>query len=364
MFDLPLADRLRALPPLLVDGALVAVVLIAQLWPFLGGPVGWWGAAMVLGSSLPLLWRRHAPLAVLAISMLSTSLYDLGGPEAAQPVWYGGLVAMATVASRSPRWARLTALGVTTALGLASVGSSDTALRGLILFGAAYAIGRSARTSRAYAAALEERAERDAERAAATERAKIARDMHDILSHAVSIMVVQAEAGPLVVRSKPERAEAAFEAIAGAGRDAMEQLRRMLGVLKEEPDARTPQPTLADLPTLARDLPGLTVSYSETGTAGTIAADSAVAAYRVTQEALTNVVRHSGADRARILLRWETSTLTIEILDDGPGTGRSLPSGGHGLVGMRERATACGGTLTAGRRGTGFAVTLRLPVTT
>ncbi|MFD1075806.1 sensor histidine kinase [Longispora fulva] len=364
MFDLPLADRLRALPSLLVDGALVAVVLLAQLWPFLGGPVGWWGVAMVAGSALPLLWRRRAPLAVFAVSLLATSLYDLGGPEASQPVWYGGLVALATVASRSPRWARLTALGVATALGLLAVGSSDTALRGLILFGAAYAIGRSARTSRAYAAALEEKAERDAERAATVERARIARDMHDILSHAVSIMVVQAEAGPLVVRSKPERAEAAFEAIADAGRDAMQQLRRMLGVLKDEPGTRTPQPTLADLPALARDVAGLSVSYSESGTAATIAADSAVAAYRVTQEALTNVVKHSGADSARIQLRWETSTLTIEILDDGPGTARVLPSGGHGLVGMRERAAACGGTLTAGRRGTGFAVALRLPVTT
>jgi DNA-binding CsgD family transcriptional regulator/signal transduction histidine kinase len=216
MSELPfvagLTARARALPPLLVDGALVAVVLISQLWPFLDGPRGWWGMAMVFGSALPLLWRRQAPFAVLAVSMLATTLYDLGGPEAGQPVWYGGLITMATVASRSRRRARLVALGVISVLGLAAVGSSDTALRGLILFGAAYAIGRSARTSRAYAAALEDRADRlererelEAERAAAAERARIARDMHDILAHAVSIMVVQAEAGPLVVRTVTRR---------------------------------------------------------------------------------------------------------------------------------------------------------------
>ncbi|HEX4815386.1 MAG TPA: histidine kinase [Nonomuraea sp.] len=262
-----------------------------------------------------------------------------------------------------------------------TVGSWETALRGVVQVVAAYAVGRAAAVSRAHAAALEERAARlererqvEAERAAERERARIARDMHDILAHAVSLMVVQAEAGPVVVRGDPARAEAAFEAIAEAGRDAMVQLRRMLGVLKEGPhdgphDGATPlvpQPTLADLPALAAQVggAGLEVAFVEEGRRRTIARDRAVAAYRIAQEALTNVVKHSGADRADIRLTWADDDLMIDVTDNGPGAGRALPAGGHGLIGIRERAAACGGSATAGPRpdGPGFLVSVRLPL--
>ncbi|MDP9863789.1 MULTISPECIES: sensor histidine kinase [Streptosporangium] len=383
MPDLPfialLRRRIRTLPPQWVDVALTALVMVVQLWPFVGRdnphdvPWHWWGYVVVVVAVTPLAWRRRMPVPVLIFTLLATSLYDLAENLPSQPIWYGGLVAMYTVAMRSSRWARLSMIVLATCGGMLLVGSSDTALRGIVLFVAAYAIGRAAAVSRAYAAALEERAARleherqvEAERAAERERARIAHDMHDILAHAVSLMVVQAEAGPVVVRSDPARAEAAFDAIAAAGRDAMLQLRRMLGVLKEGEGPRAPQPTIGDLPTLAGQVTGtgLDVAYSTSGEPRPLPPDVEVAAYRITQEALTNIVKHAGASRADIRLRWDDDALTIDVTDDGPGSGRSLPSGGNGLIGIQERATACGGTATAGRRadGPGFQVSVRLPL--
>lgn len=386
MSDLSLIDivrrRIAALPHLWVDAALTAVILIAQLWPLLssddrtGEPWDWWGYAVVVVASLPLVWRRRAPITVLVVCLCTGALYDLADHVARQPVWYGGMVALYTVAAYSGTWQRILVLAMTVTGGLLVVGSSETALRGTVLFVAAYAIGRATATSRAHAAALEERAERlererqmEAERAAEHERARIARDMHDILAHAVSLMVVQAEAGPVVVRSDPARAEAAFDAIAAAGRDAMMQLRRMLGVLKDEEAPRAPQPTIDDLPALADQVShtGLRVAFASTGTPRPVSPDCAVAAYRVTQEALTNIVKHAGANHADIRLTWEDDTLMLDITDDGhglPSNGRGLPSGGHGLIGIRERAAACGGSAAARPRtdGPGFHVSVRLPL--
>jgi signal transduction histidine kinase len=381
--DLTLVDiarrRLRALPHLWVDGALAGAVTVIQLWPLIsakshtGEPWHWWGYAVAIGASVPLVWRRRAPVAVLVVSLCTAALYDLGGPVARQPIWYGALVGFYTVAAYSPRLPRVTMLMVTCVASMLTVGSWETWLRGMVQVVAAYAIGRAAATSRAHATALEERAARlererqmEAERAAARERARIARDMHDVLTHSVSLMVVQAEAGPVVVRSDPARAEAAFDAIAAAGRDAMAQLRRMLGVLKEGEAPLVPQPTIADLPALAGRIEGagLEVVFAESGTRRPVVPDCAVAAYRITQEALTNIVKHSGADRADIRLTWEEHDLVIDITDNGPGGGQALPSGGNGLIGIRERAAACGGTAMAGPRpdGPGFAVSVRLPL--
>ncbi|WP_235037110.1 sensor histidine kinase [Actinomadura sp. K4S16] len=370
-----LLDRLRAIPARRLDLALAALVLAAQLWPLLSSPGSWswWGYAVVLAAAVPLVWRRRAPVAVLMVVLVTVSLYDLSDRVAAQPVWYGALVAIYSTAAYASRWPRMIALAVATAGGLAFTGSSDTAVRGVVLFVAAYAVGRAAAVSRSHAAALEERAAQlqrerqvEVERAAERERARIARDMHDILAHAVSLMVVQAEAGPVVVRSDPDRAEAAFDAIAASGRDAMVQLRRLLGVLKEGEGPREPQPTLADLPDLTGHVagPGLTVNHSVTGTPVPLPGDVDVAAYRVTQEALTNIVKHAGATRADIRFDWQDDELMIRITDDGKGVPHALPHGGNGLIGIRERAAACRGTASAGPRpdGPGFEVVVRLPL--
>ncbi|MFC4587904.1 sensor histidine kinase [Sphaerisporangium corydalis] len=382
------------MPPLLTDTALAALVLVVQLWPFLsrdnpyGGPWHWWGYVVVTASALPLVWRRRAPVVTLMATLLATSLYDLVDAVAPQPIWYTGLVAIYTVAARSARLPRLVMISGTVVGGMLLVGSSETALRGVVLFVAAYAIGRASATSRAYATALEERAarlehdrRREAERAAERERARIARDMHDILAHAVSLMVVQAEAGPVVVRSDPARAEATFDAIASAGRDAMVQLRRMLGALKEDTGSRAPQPTIGDLPSLAAQVSGtgLDVLFSTSGEPRSPLPDIEVAAYRVAQEALTNIVKHAGATRADLRLLWADDSLMISITDDGRGvtdgargpsddgrgSGASLPAGGSGLIGIRERVGALGGSAIMGPRtdGPGFRVLVRLPLT-
>ncbi|WP_344490389.1 sensor histidine kinase [Nonomuraea monospora] len=366
------------LPTILVDGALAALVLLIQLWPFLsrenphGGPWHWWGYAVVVVSAVPLIWRRRAPVLVLLAVCIPTGFYDLEEEVAAQPIWYTGLVALYTLAAYSSRWKRWIAFAFTLGGGLLIVGSAESGVRGTVQFVAAYAIGRAAAASRAHAAALEERAvqlarerEIEAERAAERERARIARDMHDILAHAVSVMVVQAEAGPVAVTSNPARAVAAFDAIAGAGRDAMHQLRRLLNVLKEEEGPRGPQPTIEGLPALADQVrsTGLHVTYSTTGSPGTLSPDTEVAAYRITQEALTNIVKHAGATRADIALTWQDHALMIDITDDGRGRDAALPSGGNGLIGIRERAAACGGTAELGPRPgkPGFRVLVRLP---
>ncbi|WP_090766686.1 sensor histidine kinase [Nonomuraea maritima] len=370
--------RWSALPPIWADTVITAVVLVVQLWPLLstdnlsGGPWDWQGYVVVVVSVVPLIWRRRAPAAVLLVSLAASACYDLFDDVARQPIWYAGLMGLYTVAAYSGRWTRTALMVLAIGGGLLAVGSSDTALRGTVQFVAAYAVGRAAAVSRAHARVLEERAaqlvrerEVEAERAAERERARIARDMHDVLAHAVSVMVVQAEAGPVAVERSPARAVAAFDAIAAAGRDAMDQLRRMLTVLKEGEGPRAPQPTIGGLPALAEQVrsTGLDVTYSTTGAALPLSPDAEVAAYRITQEALTNVVKHAAATRAEVALAWRDGELVIDITDDGHGRDPGLPSGGNGLIGIRERAAACGGTAVAGPRadGAGFRVAVRLP---
>ncbi|WP_343950061.1 sensor histidine kinase [Nonomuraea longicatena] len=370
---------LGGLPPIRVDLAITAAVIVLHLWPFIsrhnpfGVPWHWWGYVVVVAASLPLIWRRRAPVPVLLANVCTFVLYDFVEVVPAQPITYGGLIALYTVAAYSRLWVRVPALVVVTVGGVWAVGSAETALRGLVQFAAAYAIGRAAASARAHAAALEERAAQlvrerqvEAERAAERERARIARDMHDILAHAVSLMVVQAEAGPVVVRHDPDKAEAAFDAIAEAGRDAMVQLRRVLKVLKEEEGPRAPQPAVSAIEFLAAQVreTGLEVVYSSTGEPRRLHPDAEVAAYRIAQEALTNIVKHAGATRADLRLTWQDDTLVLDITDDGLSVSKNFPEGGNGLIGIRERAAACGGTARTGPRadGRGFQVLVTLPL--
>jgi signal transduction histidine kinase len=190
--------------------------------------------------------------------------------------------------------------------------------------------------------------------------------MHDILAHSVSLIVVQAEAGPVVVRSDPDRAVQVFDAIADAGRDALAQLRRTLNVLRPETSSRAPQPGLEALGTLVEQARGAGVrtTLDEYGERRPIAPETAVAAYRVVQESLTNVVKHAHAGQVDVTLHWDATALRLAVRDDGRGTGNPVPHLGHGLIGMRERVAACGGTLTTGPSadGPGFQVAATLPV--
>jgi signal transduction histidine kinase len=354
------------------DVVLAVCAAVAQLWPLLSrdGPWHWWGYVVAAGSALPLVARRRAALPVLLVSYAFSASYDLVHAVASQPLWYGPLIALYTLSARSGRWVRWGALAVILGGGLLTVGSSDTALRGVVVSVTAYALGRAAAGSRANTAILAERATRlererilEGERTAERERARIAREMHDILAHAVSLMVVQAEAGPVVVRADPERAVATFDAIAAAGRDAMDELRRTLVVLREE-GSGAPQAAVEDLPDLVRQAAGagLEVGYEVAGEPRPLPPAVGVAVYRIIQEALTNVVKHAGASRADVRLSWQEQELAIEIRDNGRGAGAGLPSGGNGLVGIRERAAACGGTASAGPGPAGFTVRARLPL--
>ncbi|MER8219870.1 histidine kinase [Streptomyces sp. NPDC094143] len=332
-------------------------------------PPATWGAyGLSTLTVLPLVWRRRAPLAVLFAVLAANALYRLTLDGPGQPLPYTGLVAVYTIAALSPAPRRLLT-GVLLLVAVpAGVWLNTRSARELtfswFVFAAAYVFGRLTDAR--------QRAHRvEAERAAARERARIAREMHDILSHAVSLMIVQAEAGPVAVRAAPERAEAAFDAISATGRDAMAQLRRMLGVLRDgdEPGGspRAPQPGLAQLPALldrVRDS-GLDTRYRAAGRIRPVPEAVGATVYRIVQEALTNTVRHAGARTVTVELDWQDEELEIRVTDDGcgprPGSGRG---GGHGLVGMRERAAAHGGTAVAGAgpHGRGFGVRVRLPL--
>ncbi|NUP19533.1 MAG: sensor histidine kinase [Streptomyces sp.] len=379
----PVAERLRTTNPYVVDSALTALVLFAVSLQWLFPDEGddrltWQGWLIGAATALPLVWRRRAPFATACAVSVATpaqAVYHAPPPD----VMYGGIVVLYTMATLGRPWQRRAMLvGWLAGVSLTMMHKEEPqpfeyAFQ-LLSVVCAYGFGVLARVRRAYTAELEDRARRlereraaDTARAIAQERSRIARDMHDILAHAVSLMVVQAEAGPVVVRSDPARAEASFDAIAAAGRDAMAQLRRILGVLKE-PQAdggswRLPQPGVAELPGLVRQVgesTGLHVELRASGTPRPLPPDTEVAAFRVVQEALTNTVKHAHAASATVELGWTEDELTLTVTDDGRGP--VAGHGGHGLIGIRERAAACGGSARAGRGPEGgFEVVVRLP---
>ncbi|MFI8385529.1 sensor histidine kinase [Streptomyces sp. NPDC085540] len=339
-------------------------------------PVTWLSYAMTTAGVLPLIWRRRAPVAVLAANLAVGGIYKVAVDGPGQPLPYAGLIAFYTVALQCTLRVRvavaLAAVGVVAASVGWETGTARELLFTLFVSAAAYALGRLQHARQAYTeaalarAAELERANRiEAEQAAARERARIAREMHDILSHAVSIMIVQAEAGPVAVRRAPERAEAAFEAIAETGRDAMAQLRAMLGVLRtDEAAPRSPQPGISGLTELVDRVraSGLRVTYERTGAVRELPAALEATVYRVVQEALTNVVKHAGATAADVTLAYGRGTLTVMVTDDGRGPGGA--SGGHGLIGVRERAAAHGGTAESGPGPDGLGYSVRVSLVT
>ncbi|WP_234589154.1 sensor histidine kinase [Micromonospora sp. MH99] len=374
----------------------VAAVAATVLPALAGGPRAWWVLPLAVASSVPVLWRDRALLTVAAVVGLATTVSASLGAPPLLPV--GPLVCLYTFAARAALPIRLLGILLTAGGLLFSLlypHPDVEVLRYLVVaYSFSYALGTSARARRTQAMALAERDRRVAgERAAAVlrERARIARDLHDILTHAVGVMIVQAEAGPLLVRPHPDRADAAFATIAATGRDAVVQLRRAVGSLHEPADQSLDQPGLAHLPVLVERVRAtgldavLTVSPPPCGSVagprsevtsgppvgGALGwpfeppADVGIAAYRIVQESLTNVVRHAEARTVRILLSYSADALTVSITDDGRGNrafGAGVP--GYGIVGMRERARACGGTLRTGPASDshGFTVTATLPL--
>lgn len=370
-----LLDRLRALPPLAVDTGIAVVCYGATVAAAFDKDHAS-GPAFLLAAlaSLPLVWRRRYPIPVTVLTGAGT--VGLALIEALGHLPFSQVVATYTFASLCTPLGRLvgvlgTAAGITVSM---LVPQEPVTVVGIVvaIFAAAYALGTSARARRDRIALLEERTRRLAEShaaAAAQERERIARDMHDILAHSISLIVVQAEAGPVVVRTKPDRAEAAFDTIARTGRDALAQLRRTLGILRGGQsggeDSRQPQPDLGGIAALAEQgrRAGLEVSLEEHGQARPLPAEVAVTAYRMVQESLTNTLKHAAASRFWIRLYWDTDQLRVDVWDNGRGPRGETDNGGHGLVGMRERVAACGGQLAIGQGsdGAGFHVTATLP---
>ena len=238
---------------------------------------------------------------------------------------------------------------------------------------------------RALAAELQERAARlereradEARQAVASERARIARELHDVVAHHVSMMVVQAEAGPVAVEHDPARATGAFEAIAATGRQALVEMRRLLGMLRgdeEQAPSLAPQPGLAEVPSLVEQVgrAGLQVELVVEGTEAALPAGVDLSAYRIVQEALTNALRHGGDGRTRVLVRYGDHELQLRIWDEGrpaggdgsPPPGRTETAPGRGLLGMKERVRLFGGELRAGPGPNGgFTVDARIPIGT
>ena len=374
--------------PLAVDTAIAGAVWFATVvLPF----ATYWperDVALIAGTLLtaPLVWRRRAPI-VAAAAVTFVGLLQLGAISQLLPADVAALVMVHALAAYAPRWAGWAGLvlGLFGAL-LAgtfyyAVDSPDIliSVTGTIAVAvvAAWALGALRRARVQREAGLEDRArlleiERDQEMrlAATAERARIAREMHDVVAHSLSVVIAQADGGRYAGRADPAAATGALEAIAATGRQALTDMRALLGVLREGPgEEYAPQPDVAAVPALVEDVraSGLDVDLLVEGSARPLPAGPQLAAYRIVQESLTNVLKHAGsAGRAWVRLSWRDDGLEVAVLDDGRGASAALiegsPAGGQGLRGMVERAQLHGGRLTAGpRSGGGFAVQALLP---
>jgi signal transduction histidine kinase len=377
----------RAVPlRCLLDVALPVVLAVLSVTQLVADPPpGSPGLLTVaaLASVLPLAARRRAPLAVTAVVSAAVAGQTLvtGGA----PPTFGSFVAVMVCVYTLAREARPTAMAA--GFGLVAVVVVSTALMQartapvrpfeavypLVYFGLAGGLGAFVRQRSLRLTAVERRAvalegelTREAELAAAEERARIARELHDVVAHGLSLMVVQAEAAEEMLTRSPADAAQPLHRVQETGRQSLAEMRRLLGVLRTtdtEPPSTAPQPSLRRIPDLVRDAAelGLRVDVAVHGSPVELSPGRELAAFRIVQEALTNVRRHAGARTACVRLTYTGAALAIEVTDDGHGS--ADVRAGHGLVGMRERAQLYGGTLEAGpAEGGGFAVRAVLPV--
>lgn len=380
--------------PRLVDSGGAAFVLLFGL-PWLASgpdasmyPVGGHLVVIliVLALAAPLCWVRRAPTLVFGI-VAAVAFVQWAVGLTPLPPDLALLIAAYQVAAQSRR--RNTVLAfLTMALGAALAGArwpsgvEDKVVSAVVLTIVslvAFVLGDSVRSRRAYYAELEARAERlereraqEAQLAVAEERSRIAREMHDVVAHNVSVMVVQAEGAAYMLDSDPRRTRTALETVSSTGRKALAEMRRLLGVLRSGEDAASgaqlaPQPGAADIEALVAQVAAAGPRVGLEGLDDVNAIDPGVGlvAYRVVQEALTNVLKHAGpAAHTTVRLRQSPGALEVSVTDDGRGVAADATDGrGHGLTGMRERVAVYGGTLHAGPRvGGGFEVSARIPV--
>jgi signal transduction histidine kinase len=377
--------------PLVTDGALAAVLYVGLV--LLPAAVMGRRTDLLVGTLLvvPLAWRRTAPVvsafAVAAAGFFQIWLETGNGTLPLAPADVAAPVAMYSLSAYGPAWAGRVGLGLGGLGGLgvafayAGNSSSSTLLVLVLLVGtvvlAAWALGQLRRLGRREQERLMERArllelERDQEArlAANAERARIAREMHDVVAHSLSVTIAQADGGRYAGATDPGAAIAALETISATGRQALADMRVLLGVLRDDDrQDRAPQPDAGAIPDLVRQLEagGLDVSLDVSGRPAPMSAGAGLAAYRIVQESLTNVLKHAGPGcRAWVVLTWLPDALEVYVADDGRGAGAAptAPEGppGQGLLGMRERASLYGGRLQAGPLpGGGFGVRALLP---
>jgi signal transduction histidine kinase len=378
--------RVRDLPGWVVDVVIAAVALLTGLLTTGGStdgsvtyePRDAGAYLLIVLASVPLLLRSRMPVTVLLVTGSAVAALLAGGHSAgALPGWL--LVVAATVGARYPV-RRVVATGAAIVVLLVvllalehdrSFGPATFATQ-LALFTTAFTFGANVQSRRQREEALEQRAAaleatrtEEARRAVADERLRIAQELHDVLAHTLSVVSVQAGAGAHVVDSNPTEARRALDTIATTSRASLTELRRLLGVLRSTDDGSpyVPAPGLGDLERLAAEVTsaGVPVRLVVDGTPDGTSPGVELTAYRIVQEALTNVLKHAGPAHAEVRVCHRPGALDIEVTDDGRGLAARGGSG-HGLIGMRERVAMYGGTLQTGpASGGGFRVVAHLP---
>lgn len=340
----------------------------------------WWTAVIVVAASTPLIWRRVHPIsaALAAVgAQIGMELFDINGSG-----WVPAVLVMYALGAHSQGRPRVRAV-VTIAVAVAAllgVGisrsevSAGDAIGLSTLLGLSYLVGDRFQRRRDELSELAERADRAeherellAARRVTEERTRIARELHDVIAHSVSVMVLQAAGARRNIERDPAAAARLLTNVEGTGRAAMQELRQVLGVLRdasEDPTVR-PLPRLADLGDLVESVDDVDVALTTTGSLDDLPAGTELAAFRVVQEALTNIRRHAGpVARVSIEVERHRDRLDLSVTDDGRGASTTINSEpGYGLIGMRERVVTVGGTLDAGpRRSGGWSVHAHFPL--
>ena len=349
---------------------LALFALVEIWWPggFIGtGPIEGDKVILVptaLAMTLPLAFRRRWPLGTELVVFGAAALQEvLTTPPDGIAGVTALLIASYSVAAYSER--RSAIVGLVGALALSLSSHAEDFVFAWVMISGAWGAGRIVRRQNLLLEALA-RDQAARERAAvADERARLARELHDVVAHSVSTMVVQAEAGGSLLERDPAGAREAFDSITNSGRQALGELRRMLGLLRSADGESTlvPQPGVAQLHALVEEMRGigLPVELTIEGEPRPLSAGVDLSAYRIVQEALTNTLKHARPARARVTVRYHADDVELEVLDDGRGSVNGSRRG-HGITGMEERVRLYGGTLETGRSAHGgFSVRARLP---
>ena len=364
-----LLRRLRERDARLVDSAAaIVLIVLAQIDTWLGVAPGPKAVLVPCTLVIPatVAWRSRRPLTAVAVAMTAVVVQSFAAspPQAVWAIVVVMLLSYSAAAELESREAVTALVVLLIGMVLNESQASDESAAGYLFVALIttlpWAAGRAVQ-------ARQRGGEASAREAVVAERARIARELHDMVAHAVSIMVVKAEAADAVLERRPDQAREQLSTVMHTGREALDEMTRLLGMLRQsdEPRELAPQPGIARLPELIADVEaaGLPVDYSTEGVTRPLRAGVDLAVYRIVQEALTNARKHGG-DRtaATVRLTYDDDTVAIDVRDNGNATTNGH-KGGHGLVGMRERVALYGGTLDAGPLATGgFAVRAVLPL--